>query len=389
LVYSIISVYHFSLSKSRAMTSLTYLDHAASSPLRKEVADAMQKVSRKQLGNPSSIHAAGRAARGCIDEAREQVAALVGATASEITFTSGATESNNLALKGVSGDLVTNHLEHPSVDVMAGQLASHGGKVSYLPNDKEGVVTVEKLKKLLTPETGLVSLMYVNNEIGTIQQVAEAAKIIKAYNEEHKVRILLHVDAVQGMAYLNSHKDHLRADLISFSAHKLGGPAGVGALFVRQGVRIGKSSFGGEQERGLRPGTENLLGITGFGKACELALKNKESESQRLAGLRELLLKKLLANKKVALNGSTDGAPHIINVSVAGKRADELVIAADLLGVCISSGSACSSGSVEPSRVIAGLKTTDPASAIRISLGWDTNETIVKSFIEVFGKITA
>lgn len=372
-----------------------YLDHAATSPMRPEVAKLISQLAHTPLGNPSSTHTTGRQARALIDKARNSVARMFDIDPQAIVFTGSGSESNNLALHGVmrkycyKGRLIISAIEHPSIYNTAHVLQSLGVDLKIVPVNKQGIIDLKKLASYLTPTTRLVSIMYVNNEIGTVQPVAEIAKLIANFNKTKKTKVLFHTDAVQGAGYLKCYQNYLKADLISVSAHKLGGPVGAGILVIKPGVSIKRFIVGGHQEHNLRAGTENVLGIAGSALAIELANKHRDKEAGRLNKLRELIIKQIKRHiPNAIINGDTQKvAPHIVSVSIPGLKGEDIVINCDRQNIMVSAGSACNAGAVQNSRIIESLHTVNPDSAVRISLGWNTNEIIVKDFVKQFVKI--
>lgn len=351
-------------------------------------------------GNASSIHRAGRQARVAVERAREQVADVLGAEPGEVVFTSGGTEADNLALRGVltgdarrhtgRGGLVTSAVEHHAVLHTAESLAAEGHDVTILAPDADGRLTPGALAAALTDEIGLVSAMRVNNETGAVTDVAALAEIA----HQHGARV--HTDAVQAAGMLSLDVDHLSVDLLSLSAHKVGGPQGVGALFVRAGTPFGSVQTGGAQERGRRGGTENVAGVVGFATALALAEQERPETSARLAALRDRLRARLgdALGERLVVNTPTEAAPHILNVSVrpgpGGPLDGEMLLAAlDLEGVMVSAGSACTSGALEPSHVIQalGLDRETAGATIRVSLGRTTTEADVLGAADVLARI--
>jgi len=358
---------------------MIYLDHAATTPLDERALQAMLPWLRESHGNPASDHAWGRAARAAVEQAREQVAALVGAQAGEIVWTSGATESNNLAIKGAlefrglrGAQLVTSRIEHKSVVDTCRYLESQGLRISWLKPDAQGLIGVEQVLAALTPETALVSLMWVNNETGVINPVLELAPLLRQRG------IVFHVDAVQAAGKLPIDLAATPIDLLSLSAHKLGGPQGIGALFVRKRprARLSPQLHGGGHEQGMRSGTLPTHQIVGFGAACRRALETRDEEMPRQQGLRDRLQQRLTtALPSVVLNGHPlQRAPHILNLGFEGVEGESL--RALLGGVAVSSGSACSSATREPSYVLRALGRSDElaSASLRFSLGRSTVE---------------
>jgi cysteine desulfurase len=352
-----------------------YFDHNATSPVDPQVADAMTRVLREEFGNPSSIHAFGQRAKAIVDEARAAVAALVDAEPSEIVFTSGGTEADNLAIRGVaealeaSGrrHLVASAIEHEAVLNTFKALARRGWRTTLLPVDETGLVSPDALAEVLTDDTALVSVMLANNEIGTIQPVATLAALA------HARGAVFHTDAVQAIGKIPVSVKALGVDLLSLSGHKFNGPKGVGALWVRRGLRLVAHTTGGRQERNRRAGTENVPGIAGLGVAATLAASKLHSEAQRVGALRDELERGVLARVPgTAVNGAREPrVPNTTNISFEGVEAESLLIALDLEGVAVSTGSACSSGTLEPSHVLRamGFPPHRTQNSIRFSLG--------------------
>ncbi|HVA33660.1 MAG TPA: cysteine desulfurase family protein [Candidatus Baltobacteraceae bacterium] len=364
-----------------------YLDFAATTPVRAEAADAMRAALDDASFNPSSVHAEGRRARGQLDDARDRVAALLGVSRKEIAFTGSGSEADNLALAGTvralggRGHVVTTSIEHHAVLHALDALESDGWEVTRLPVDQRGLVDPAQFAAALRPDTRLASVMYANNEIGTVQPIARLAAIARERG------IVFHTDAVQAPAWLAVRPRELGADLLALSAHKFFGPKGVGMLYVRQGVELSPLIRGGGQEFGRRAGTENVVGIVGFTRALELAVAERGEAAVRTAALRDRLEAGLLGGiDAVRVNGS--GAPRLannLNVSFAGVPSEALVVRLDLEGIAVSAGSACTSGAVEPSHVIAALGLTSDwaAGAIRFSLGPTTTLADVDRVLEV------
>lgn len=356
-----------------------YLDYAATTPVDERVIEEMLPYFKDDFGNPSSLHSFGRYARQKVEEAREKVANLIGAKVSEIIFTSGGTEANNFALIGIAltnknrgGHIITSSVEHHCILETTHFLQSEGFDITYLPVDKFGIVAPEEVKKAITKKTILISIMHANNEIGTLQNIAEISKIAK------DMEIYFHCDAVQTAGNLDFKVDDLRVDLLCLSSHKLYGPKGVGALYIRDKVKIKPIIYGGAQERKRRAGTENVPGMVGFGKACEIA---KEEMSQRVSHnlhLREKLIKGIMNNiEDISLNGHpTFRLPNNVNFSFKYIEGEAILLNLDLKGIAASSGSACSSGSISPSHVLSaiGLPRDMSNGSIRFTVGKDTTE---------------
>jgi len=351
------------------------LDHNATTPLAEPVAERMSAVLREEFGNPSSVHHFGQRAKAQIDEARSAVAELIGADPAEVVFTSSGTESDNFALRGAAEaleptgrrHLISSSIEHEAVLNTVKALAKRGWQTTLLPVGPSGLVTAEALSAALTDHTAVVSVMHANNEIGTIQPVAELARLAKARGA------VVHTDAVQTAGKIPINVKALGVDLLSLSAHKFYGPKGVGAIWIRRGLRLLAFMTGGKQERGRRAGTENVAGIVGMGVAARLALAHMSEEAARLARLRNRLEQRILtAVPGTAVNGDRDSrVPNTTNISFDRVEAESLLIALDLEGIAVSTGSACSSGTLEPSHVLKamGLPAHRTQNSIRFSLG--------------------
>jgi cysteine desulfurase len=366
-----------------------YLDHNATTPPAAEVVDAMAQALREQFGNPSSVHHFGQAAKAALDDARSAAAALLGADPSEIVFTSSGTESDNVAIRGVAEalevtgrrHLITSSIEHEAVLNTFKALARRGWKTTLLPVDQSGIVSPEALEGALTDDTALVSVMHANNEIGTIQPVAQLARLAKGRGA------LFHTDAVQTAGKIPVDVKALGVDLLSLSAHKFYGPKGTGALWIRRGVRLQPPITGGKQERGRRAGTENVAGIVGLGVAAQLARGKMAAEGDRLAVLRDRLEDGVLASVLgTAINGvRSPRVPNTTNISFERVEAESLLIALDLAGIAVSTGSACSSGTLEPSHVLKamGFPVHRTQNSIRFSLGAANTDADVDRVLEV------
>ena len=355
-----------------------YLDHAATTPLRPEALEAMLPYLSEHWGNPSSIHASGRRARQGLDEARETVAAAIGARPREIVFTSGGTEADNLAISGYTWaasargrHVITTAIEHKAVLQACALLERHGFEITYLPVDADGLVDPDAVARAITPHTLLVSVMAANNEVGTLQPIEEIGNVCRS------ARVGLHVDAVQVAPFVPIDPDAWQADLISLSAHKLYGPKGAGALYVRKGTPLVPLLQGGAQERQRRAGTENVAGAVGFAAALALATDPavQPAESQRQASLRDELLAGLTSIDGVQATGHrTRRLPNSASVVIDGIQGGDLVAACDLEGVEVSTGSACTTGSVEPSHVLLalGIDEDRAAGSLRLTVGRGT-----------------
>ncbi|SHE84137.1 cysteine desulfurase [Thermoanaerobacter uzonensis DSM 18761] len=360
-----------------------YLDNSATTRVRKEVIEKMVEVLEKEYGNPSSLHLKGYQAEKLMKEARENVAKLINGDTEGIVFTSGGTESNNLALIGVAESLrkkgnhiISSTIEHPSVLNVLKYLEENGFEVTYLDVDKTGKVDIENLKRTITDKTILVSIMAVNNEIGTIEPIQEIGEVAKERD------IIFHVDAIQAVGKINVDVKKQNLDMVSLSSHKIHGPKGVGALYIDKSVKIRPIIFGGGQEKNLRSGTENMPGIAGFGVASKLAQGNFHENASKLMTLKKRLYEGIFSEiKDVHLNGPKieEGAPHILNISFAGIRGEVLLHALEEKGIYVSTGSACSSKKKGQSHVLKaiGLKEDLIESAIRFSFGiFNTEEEI-------------
>jgi cysteine desulfurase len=359
-----------------------YLDYAATTPVHPEVLQAMLPYFTDTYGNPSSFNTAGQEARKAVEKARESVAGLIGAKAGEIIFTGGGTEADNHALRGIclanarkGNHIITTAIEHQAVLETCKALEKSRITVTYLPVDKYGMVDPEDVKKTITSRTILISVMHANNEIGSIQPVAEIGRIAR---EEG---IYFHTDAVQTAGNFPVDVNELGVDLLSMSAHKLYGPKGTGALYVRQGTTISPFIHGGGQEKGRRAGTENVPGIIGFGKAAEIARREMPAEAERLTALRDTFIAGLRQRiENIHLNGHpVQRLPNNVNISISYLEGESIILSLDLQSIYVSTGSACSSGDMEPSHVLlaAGCPPELARGSLRFTLGkWTTEEEI-------------
>jgi cysteine desulfurase len=371
-----------------------YLDHAATTPIHPEVKEAMLPFLDEAFGNPSSIHQYGRFVRNALDHAREQVAKGLNAEASQIIFTSGGTEADNTALIGVvlacreqgKKHLITSEIEHHAVLDTCRYLERLGFEVTYLPVDRTGMVAVEELEASIRPDTALISIMYGNNEVGTIQPI----KTIGAIARDRGV--FFHTDAVQAFGIEKIDVKELPVDLLSISSHKINGPKGAGALYVSKKVKLMPRFFGGAQERRKRAGTENVLGIVGFGKAAELAARSRDTHYSEMLQLREAFLSELKKQQvHFVVNGHPNRfLPHILNVSFPGTDSETLLMNFDLAGVACASGSACTSGTLEVSHVLKAMHLSEEVtrSAIRFSFGRGNTEEEVRQAARITAEIT-
>jgi cysteine desulfurase len=378
-----------------------YFDHNATTPLDSQAYEQMKPFLQGEFGNPSSVHRLGQEARRAVDRARRQAplsrsparGQLVGAGLGELILTSGGTEANNLALFGLmaqyqfQGQVLTTTIEHPSVANCCAELERLGCEITLLPVSARAAVDLEGVRAAITDRTRLISVMLANNDTGALQPVAEIGALARSRG------ILLHTDAVQGVGRIEVAVNRLNVDMLSISAHKLYGPKGVGALYLRQGVKLRPLLFGGDQELKRRAGTENVAGVIGFGEACRLANQTLDTERERIDGLRRLLWRKLTElDTGILLNGDLDQSlPNTLNISCAGIEGASLVMNLDLQGVAASVGSACSSGSAKPSPVIHAMGYDDARalSSIRLSLGRASTEAEVLRFAGLLGQTLA
>jgi len=397
-------------------TKRVYLDYAATTPLAPEVLKDMEPYLKDKYGNASSLHSFGQEALAAIDEARQKVAQFLGCSSGEIIFTSGATEADNLAIKGIVErykiqdtrykiHIITSAIEHPAVMETCESLNKEGVEITYIKPNKEGIVGVKDVERAIKENTVLVSIMYANNEVGTIQPVREIGKMIEAENREQRTKnkIIFHTDAVQAINYLDCNVDHLHVDLLSLSGHKIYGPKGVGALYIRKGTPIKRIQDGGAHEYGLRAGTENVPGIVGLGGAINNIqyftrqsfapqnLGGQASNIQYLKRLRDKLIDNVLKNiPNSQLNGSRElRLPNNANFSFKGIEGESLLISLDMEGFACSTGSACAAKKLAPSHVLLamGLSPLEAHSSLRITLGKYTTEKEIDKFLEILPKI--
>ena len=368
-----------------------YLDHNATTPLHPEVLNAMLPALQDNFGNPSSIHSFGRSARVQLDEAREKVARLIGASSSEIIFTSGGTEANNLALLGVAlkdkeKKIITSKTEHPSVLNPCRQLEEQGVEVHYLDVDRFGRIDINNLESQITESTALISLQHANSETGVLQDIKKVSELARSNG------VLFHTDAVQSVAKIEFDLKDYPVDMLSISAHKFNGPKGVGALFLRKGTpALFAPVCGGSQEKKRRGGTENVAGIIGFGKACEMAIERVSTlEVSRVAELKDYFYNKVyeMIPSTQLFGDMQNSLPNTLNLGFAGVEGDTLLIAMDIEGVAVSTGSACSSGTGLPSYVLQAMGLPDKKinSSIRFSLGCRTTKTELDSVLKTLVK---
>lgn len=370
-----------------------YLDHSATTPVDLEVATLIMTYYTEKYGNPSSVHSFGREAKQALEEARNQVAELIGATPSEVTFTSGGTEADNLAILGTvealrkkGKHIITSCIEHHAVLETCEYLAKNGFDLTVIPVDEEGIIFVEDIRKAIRPDTILISVMHANNEVGSIQPIAEIGKLAKEHG------ITFHVDAVQSLGKLPIDVNEMNVDLLTVSSHKIYGPKGVGALYVRKGVRVVPLVHGGGQEKKRRSGTENTPGIIGFGKACQLAGQRMAEDAKHHTILRDKLMNGILQRiDHVKVNGpiGEKRLPNNVNVSIRFVEGESLLLSLDMLGIAASSGSACTSGSLDPSHVLLsmGLVHEIAHGSLRFSLGRQNTEEEIDYVLEQLPKI--
>jgi cysteine desulfurase len=387
-----------------AETRRVYLDHSATTPPDRRVVEAMLPYLTEKFGNASSVHHFGQEARAAVDRARREVAALIGARSNEIVFVSGGTEANNLAIRGVcqadagygvginKGHIITSSIEHSSVRGISEALEKEGWEISRLPVHEDGIVRVEDVKAALRPETVLISVMLANNEIGTLQPVEQLGALVCEERGRGR-RLWLHTDAVQAAGRIPVNVETLGCDLLSLSAHKLYAPKGVGALFVRRGVRLISQNVGGHQERERRAGTEDVPGIVAFGAAAKLARAEMDQRASHDRRLRDRFETGVSARiQDLVFNGDRDRRlPHLSNISFRFIEGEGLLISLDLQDIAVSTGSACSSGTLEPSPVIRALGRNDELArgAIRFSFGKDNTDEDVDYVLEVLPRVVA
>lgn len=369
-----------------------YLDHAATTPVHPEVIDVMTQIYKENFGNPSSIHQFGRKARHSIDEARALIAKSIGARPREIIFTSGGTESDNMAIIGTAEanqhkgkHIITTAIEHHAILNTCKNLEQQGFDVTYLKVDDQGLINIDELEKSIREDTILVTIMYGNNEMGTIQPIDKIAQLCQEQD------IPFHTDAVQAFGTVRIDVSKTPISMASLTAHKINGPKGIGCLYVREGTHLASQSFGGEQERKRRAGTENVPGIVGFQKAIEITQNTRDTRCHHYKNLRQVLLQELDAEEVTyEINGHPEAhLLNIINIYFPGTNVETLLVNLDLAGVAVSSGSACTAGSIDPSHVLAAMfkSNSDRAkSSIRISFGLYNDVDNVKQAANVIAK---
>lgn len=376
------------------MEKIRYFDYAATTATKEEVLKEMLPYFTLNYGNASSIYSIGRKSKKAVEESRHKVAHAIGAEAKEIYFTSCGSESDNLAIKGVAfankergNHIITTKIEHPAVLHTCQHLEKDGFRVTYLNVDSDGLINLKELEEAITPQTILISVMFVNNEIGTIQPIKEIGEIAKKHN------IYFHTDAVQAIGNVRINVNQLNIDLLSMSAHKFYGPKGMGALYVRSGVKFEKIQDGGHQERNMRAGTENVAGIVGLGKAIELAYENFDEYNKKLTDLRDYYFSQVEEKiPDIKINGHrTKRLPGNANISFKFIEGESLLLYLDARGICASSGSACTSGSLDPSHVLLaiGLPHEIAHGSLRVTFGDDNTKEDVDFLVETLVEIVA
>lgn len=354
--------------------NIIYLDNSATTPIKSEVLQEMMPYLTTEYGNASSLYSVGRSAKRAIEKARNRVAELLNCNHNEIYFTGGGSESDNIALKGFvyankekGNHIITSKIEHPAILETCKTLERQGFEVSYINVNENGIIDVEELRKSIKTNTILISVMTANNEVGTVQPIEEIAKIA------HDNNIIFHTDAVQAIGNVQIDVEKMRIDMLSLSSHKINGPKGVGALYIKNGIEVEKFINGGHQEKDRRAGTENVAGIVGIGKAAEIARKNMETHIRNLSKIRDYYIKKVQKEiPNIRINGSMENRlPGNANISFKGINASELIFKLDERGICVSSGSACSSGNTNPSHVLTAMNVPEVYlnSAIRTTFG--------------------
>ncbi|UCB51747.1 MAG: cysteine desulfurase NifS [Candidatus Zixiibacteriota bacterium] len=369
-----------------------YLDHSATTPVRPEVLEAMLPYLESRFGNASSIHGSGREAKVALEEAREKVAEVIGAAPSEVFFTSGGTESDNLAIKGTAfanrkkgNHIITSQIEHHAVLESCKFVDNEGFEVTYLPVDSQGLVHGDDLRKAIRDDSTLVSIMHVNNEVGTIQPLEELGKIARDKG------VYFHSDAVQSVGKIRIDVQTSNVDMLSMSGHKIHGPKGVGALYVRKGVRITPWTHGGHHERSRRAGTENVPGIVGFARALELMNQELDDQCEHMKNLTETFYRRLVELiPDVVLHGdSSKRVPNILSLSFKGVEGESVILSLDMRGVAVASGSACTSGTLEPSHVLSAMRVPPEIAqgAVRFSFGRDNTMEDVEYVLSLLPEI--
>ncbi len=374
------------------MQRIIYLDHAATTKVDEEVLNKMLPYFHLCYGNPSSMYAIGRSNKRAIEEARRQVAELIGAKQKEIYFTSCGTESDNLALKGIAyanqekgKHIITSKIEHPAILNACHTLEKQGFEITYLNVNKNGMVSIDELRKVIREDTILISIMFANNEIGTIQPIEQIAMIAK------KNHIYFHTDSVQAMGNVKIDVNKMNINLLSMSAHKFYGPKGVGAIYIKEGTKIERVQDGGHQEKGKRSGTENVAGIVGLAEALKIADRNMDKNNKKILDTRQYFIERLKKiNPEIRINGDLeDRLPGNINVSFLGYDGQELLFKLDEKGICASAGSACSTGESSPSHVLTaiGLTAKEAEGTLRFSLGKENTKEEINYVLDVLSRI--
>ncbi len=371
-----------------------YLDNSATTQVSEEVLNEMKPYFRKEFGNPSTLYSIGRSSKNALDQSRQKVADAINANPDEIIFTSGGSESDNLAIKGLAfklrkkgNHIITSNIEHPAVKNTLKFLENLDYNVSYLPVDENGIIKIEDLKNAITDDTILITIMHANNEIGTIQPIEEIGKISRENN------IIFHTDAVQSFGKIDVDVEKLNVDLLSLSSHKINGPKGVGALYIKKGIRLEPLIHGGGQEKGIRSGTENVPGIVGFAKACEIVSKNLDKNYKKLSSIRDELIDKVLSTiPESYLNGDRNRRlPNVVNFRFKAIEGESLILLLDAKGYQASTGSACSSNTLEASPVLTalGLDPVDVHGSLRISLSPESEEFNIDEFVEIISDVVS
>ena len=373
--------------------NIIYFDNSATTKIKTEVLNEMMPFLTTEYGNASSLYSIGRKSKRTIEKARSQVAKLIGCNANEIFFTAGGSESDNLALKGYAyankekgNHIITSKIEHPAILETCKALEKQGFEVSYINVDEDGIIKLEELKNQIRPSTILISVMFANNEVGTIQPIEEIAKIA------HDNNIVFHTDAVQAVGNMVIDVSKMGIDMLSLSGHKINAPKGIGALYIKNSIQVEKIIDGGHQEKDKRAGTENVAGIVGIGKACEIANKNLDKHIKNLERLRDYYIKRLQKEipNKIRINGSIEKRlPGNANVSFEGINSSELIFKLDEKGICVSSGSACSSGNPKPSHVLTAMSVPEKYlnSAVRTTFGDNNTFEEIDYFVNIIKRI--
>lgn len=372
--------------------NIIYLDNSATTPIKSEVLQEMMPYLTTEYGNASSLYSVGRSAKRAIEKARNRVAELLNCNHNEIYFTGGGSESDNIALKGFAyankekgNHIITSKIEHPAILETCKTLERQGFEVSYINVNEDGIIDVEELRKSIKTNTILISVMTANNEVGTVQPIEEMAKIA------HDNNIVFHTDAVQAIGNVQIDVEKMKIDMLSLSSHKINGPKGVGALYIKNGIEVEKFINGGHQEKDRRAGTENVAGIVGIGKAAEIARKNMETHIRNLSKIRDYYIKKVQKEiPNIRINGSMENRlPGNANISFKGINASELIFKLDERGICVSSGSACSSGNTNPSHVLTAMNVPEVYlnSAIRTTFGDNNTFEQVDYVVKILKRI--